>query len=94
MTLIERMRVFFSRRPTEPWQAVRAWYDHPKGDIGFAWFADQCGVYEAEETLDPIALAKAEGMRTAFFLLWDLASADGDSVMQLQQRVTREGGET
>lgn len=88
------MRAFFKRRPAEPWQAVRAWYDHPKGEIGFAWFADQCGVYDVDDTNDPIAMAKADGMRTAFFLLWDLASADGKSVMELQRRAAREGGET
>ena len=94
MTRIERLRAWFNRRPADPYRAVRAWKDHPLGDVGFAWFADQCGVYETEESLDPIALAKAEGMRTAFFLLWDMASADGDSVLELQQRALREGGET
>jgi len=91
VTRIERLRAAQESAPADVWRAVKAWDDAPNATTAWAWFADQCGVYEADATNDPLALATANGMRAAFFLLWDMASADGDSVLDLQRQATREG---
>jgi len=89
--LIERFQAWLQGHPYVVWRALQAWRDTPDNDRVWAWFAEHCGVYEVTETLDPIEMAKAEGMREAFFALWDMANADGRSILDLQRAALREG---
>lgn len=91
--MIERLKSYLQGHPFEVQKAVRAWRSTPNADLGWAWFAEHCGVYEVLDTLDPVEMAKAEGRRDAFFALWDLVNADQGAVLELQRRALREGGD-
>jgi len=93
LSRIEGLKRLFERRPHDVWRAVKAWDDTPNATTAWAWFAEFCGVWEVEDLNNPLALARAEGRREAFFALWDLVSTRGDAVLELQKRASREGGE-
>lgn len=93
MTLVERLKAYLQGHPFEVYRGLQEWNATPRSALVWAWFAQECDVYEAVDSLDPIALARAEGRREAFHMLRDLATADGRDILEIQRAALREGGE-
>lgn len=92
-TLFERLRAFLSRQPFRVWQGVQEWNNTPGSDVVWAWFADFCDIYAATDSLDPIEMARAEGRREAFFALYDMGTANGKDILEIQRAALGESGE-
>jgi len=93
LTLIERFKSRLARRPHDVWRVLQSMDAVPNSTMFWAWFADACGVFEASDTSDPVEMARADGMRSAFFLLFDMKGADGRELLDLQAKALERGSD-
>lgn len=90
--MIERVRRRWAKAPKDVKEAADAVFDHPKAPEFWAWYADQCGIYDVPDTYDPQELAFANGLRAAFFMAFDVSSTDRRDIQRMQERIDQQGG--
>ena len=86
MTNTAKAAAAMESAPAEVIRALKASFDHPKGDLALAWFLDTCCSTKTTIDENPFIMAAAEGRRQVWVALNEILGMNYRDMAAAQAR--------